>query len=173
MSETIQSSEFRVQKKGGQEADPVLSRERSEPPIAEGVSRSRGNQKGSEFRVQSFRDLKVWQRGMSLVTAVYKQTNEFPKEEQFGLTSQMRRAAVSVPSNVAEGSSKRSTKEFIRFLNLAYGSLAELGTQWEIAGNLSYAQREDIFVHLREIDEIGKMLNGLINSLENKLNSEL
>lgn len=123
--------------------------------------------------IKGFHDLKVWQRSRVLVKSIYEVTLVFPKEELYGLTSQIRRCAVSIPSNIAEGSSKRSTREFIRFLNMAYGSLAELETQLLLACDLEYVSLgllKSVFV---EIDEIGRMINGLISKLNAKLNSEL
>jgi four helix bundle protein len=91
---------------------------------------------------RSYKDLVAWQRAMELVTATYKSTAGFPKEEQFGLTSQLRRAAVSIPSNIAEGQGRLSEKEFRYFLGQARGSLMEVETQFQIAQNLGYLQAE-------------------------------
>src|SRR5690606_24522123 len=91
------------------------------------------------MNIQSFRDLLVWQKAMNLVTEVYQLTQQFPKEEMYGLSSQIRRAVVSVPSNIAEGH-QRGTKEFLQFLKIAKGSLAEVETQLEIALRLNYLQ---------------------------------
>jgi four helix bundle protein len=88
---------------------------------------------GDFLAIQSFRDLRVWQAGMNLVTAVYQLTRTFPREELYSLTSQMRRAAVSVPSNMAEGHTRESSKEYLHHLSIAQASLAELQTQLEIA----------------------------------------
>jgi four helix bundle protein len=125
----------------------------------------------SESRIRSFRDLKVWQNAMNLVTQVYELSDKFPAKEQYTLTSQLRRAAISVPSNIAEGSSKRSLREYIRFLNIAHGSLAEIETQLEIAVRLNYISADVILKLVPQVSEIGRMLNGLINSLENKLSN--
>lgn len=113
---------------------------------------------------QCYQDLKVWQRSMELVTAVYKRTAEFPKHELYGLTSQIRRAAVSVPSNIAEGQGRRSPKEFCQFLRHAKGSLMEVETQTIVAVRLSYISSESGNAVLKMSAEIGKMLNGLIDS---------
>jgi four helix bundle protein len=115
--------------------------------------------------LRSFRDLKVWQKSMDLAEATYKATRAFPGEERFGLVSQMRRAAVSIPSNIAEGQSRNSTGEFTQFLGLAKGSLAELETQVELAKRLQFLNTESHSNLLRAITEIGKMLNGLLTSL--------
>lgn len=129
----------------------------------------------SEFGIQgkgsvkSYRDLVVWQKAIALVTAVYTLTRGFPKEEMYGLAQQIRRSAVSVPSNIAEGGSKRSTKDYIRFLNIAYGSLSELETQLMIAVNLGFANDKIVDNLLQNTAEIGKMLNALINKLEDKI----
>lgn len=106
----------------------------------------------------------VWQKSMNLVTEVYQTTEQFPKAEQYGLTNQIRRAAVSIPSNIAEGHS-RGTKEFLHFLKITKGSLAELETQLEIAMRLKYLEQKS-FLNLQEkMVEISKMLSGLSNKL--------
>lgn len=121
--------------------------------------------------VQSFKDLEVWQKSMSLVTEIYALTARFPKEELYGLTSQIRRAAVSIPSNIAEGRSKRSTRDFMRFIHIAYGSAAELETQLLIAQNLRYVGSETIQPIIAQLHTINRMLNGLLNGLDRKLSS--
>ena len=114
-------------------------------------------------KLKSHKDLKVWQESMTLVVAVYKATEDFPKHEIYGLTSQIRRAAVSIPSNIAEGAGRRGNKEFIRFLYIALGSLSEVETQLEIAFRLNYLECiEDIN---KSIYFIRKMLANLIKSL--------
>ena len=120
-------------------------------------------------KINSYKDLQVWQKAIQLVTDVYTLTKSFPKEDMYGLTSQMRRSAISIPSNIAEGQSKRSTKDYIRFLNIAYGSCAELETQLCISQNLNYAASEQILALSDKGSEISRMINGLINSLENSL----
>jgi four helix bundle protein len=92
-------------------------------------------------KVSHFRDLRVWQRAIDLVAAVYRISGKFPKGEVFGLTGQMRRAAVSVPSNIAEGHTRASTKEYLNHISIAQGSLAEVETQLEIAARLGYVIR--------------------------------
>ena len=112
--------------------------------------------------LHSYKDLIVWQRSIELVTAVYELTEKFPKEEIYGLTAQMRRAAVSISSNIAEGRSRGTKKEFVQFLRVAYGSGAELETQLEIAQRLGMAdavQREQVAALLLEAM---KMLNAMI-----------
>lgn len=115
--------------------------------------------------IQSYRDLDVWQQAMRLVEAVYAATGSFPSSELYGLTSQTRRCAVSIPSNIAEGRGRKGTREFINFLAIAYGSLCELQTHLELAHRLRFL---DKVVHDRlqiQTDEVGRMLNGLMNSL--------
>lgn len=121
--------------------------------------------------IRSYRDLEVWQKSRALVSRIYRLTKTFPKEEMFGLTSQLRRAAISVPSNIAEGKSRRSTRDYMRFLDIAYGSIAEVETQLHIACDLVYTTGKKITRLLHDYAEIGRMLNGLLNSLEKKLSS--
>jgi four helix bundle protein len=112
---------------------------------------------------QSYKDLQVWQKAIALVTQIYTATRVFPKEEMFGLASQMRRAAVSIPSNIAEGQARLTRGEFRQFLGHAKGSLAELETQLIIAQNLGYLTEPDTL--LAQSSEVARMLNGLLNSL--------
>lgn len=116
--------------------------------------------------MKSHSDLKVWQESMSLVEDVYKITQSFPKEELFGLTSQIRRCAVSIPSNIAEGAGRKGEKEWVRFLYIALGSLSELDTQYQIAVRLKYTNSETEIEN--KIKFIRIMLTKLINSLDNK-----
>ena len=112
--------------------------------------------------VKTHKDLDVWKKSMDFVTKLYKTTISFPKEEIYGLTNQMRRAAVSIPSNIAEGAARKSNKEFIQFLYIALGSNVELETQLIISKNLKFIN-DELFIELeKEIDEIGRMLFGLI-----------
>jgi len=115
--------------------------------------------------MSTHKDLKVWEKSMDLVVSTYKLSSHFPAAEKFGLTSQMRRAAVSVPSNIAEGAARNSTKEYIRFLYISLGSLSELETQFLISKRLEYIN--DILEE--SIIEIRKMLLGLIKNLKSKL----
>jgi four helix bundle protein len=115
--------------------------------------------------VQSYRDLLVWKKSMDLVLAVYRSTETFPKTETYGLTSQLRRGAVSVPSNIAEGQARLSTGEFRQFLGNARGSLMELQTQILIACNLGYMKENESDKLLDDAAEVGRLLNGLLNSL--------
>jgi four helix bundle protein len=112
-----------------------------------------------------YKDLPVWQKGMSLAKLVYKLTARFPAEERYGLSSQIRRAVISVPSNIAEGQARRSTREFLQFLSHADGSLAEVETQLLLSVELAYAGQADVGPLMREIDELQKMLSGLRRKL--------
>ncbi len=115
-----------------------------------------------EGRSNSYRDLIVWQKAMELTKKVYQITKTFPKDEIYGLTSQIRRCSVSVPSNIAEGRGRNSNKEFIRFLNIALGSIYELQTQLELALSFNYIST---FNDINKLSiEVEKMLNALINS---------
>jgi four helix bundle protein len=113
-----------------------------------------------------YKELLVWQKGMALAKLVYRLTVRFPREEKFGLTSQIRRAAVSVPSNIAEGQARQSIKEFLQFLSHAEGSLAELETQILLSMELGFVRQEDVKEILEKIDELQKMLVGLKRKLE-------
>lgn len=117
--------------------------------------------------MKSYKDLELWQVSMNFVTEVYKLTKGFPKEEQYALTSQIRRCVISIPSNIAEGASRKGTKEFIQFLWIANGSLSEFETQIEIAQKLGYL--DSIEIVIVKVKHIRKMMHGLIHSLENKI----
>jgi four helix bundle protein len=112
-----------------------------------------------------YKELLVWQKGMALAKIVYQLTARFPPEERYGLTSQMRRAAVSVPSNIAEGQARKTTNEFLQFLSVAQGSLAELDTQLALSVELSFLRQAEAETALKEIDELQKMLVGLKRKL--------
>ena len=118
--------------------------------------------------IQSYRDLVVWKKSMAFVLDVYRCTQAFPKIETYGLTSQLRRAAVSVPSNIAEGQARRSTGEFKQFLGNARGSLTEVETQILIARDLGYLESQISEKLLDAAGEIGRMLNGLLAALANR-----
>ncbi len=115
-------------------------------------------------RIKSHKDLKVWQESMSLVILIYKVSEDFPKHEIYGLSSQIRRAAVSIPSNIAEGAGRKGENEFKRFLYIALGSLSEVETQLEISKRLGYIN--DIEVMNNSIYFIRNMLSNLIKSLK-------
>jgi four helix bundle protein len=116
--------------------------------------------------------LDVWRAAVDFVVAIYKATESFPKEEKFGLTSQIRRAAVSVPANIAEGAARRSPKEFVHFISNAQGSASELETELLIAQRLGYL-RENAYLEMRNtLDNIGRMLIGLTRHLERTVNRD-
>lgn len=115
--------------------------------------------------IKDFKDLIVWQKAMELVTEVYKLVKKLPKEELFALSDQIRRSAISIPSNIAEGQGRNSTKEFNRFLAIAKGSKAELETQLLLCVKIKYLEDSEIETAINLIQEIGKMLNALQKSL--------
>lgn len=117
------------------------------------------------MKVRNYQELIVWQRAMDLVEEVYKASKGFPREEIYGLTSQIRKAAVSVPSNIAEGQGRRTTPDFLRHLSIAYGSLREVETQTLIADRLRYLGREKCQKIMSLAGEVGRLLNGLMSSL--------
>jgi len=111
-------------------------------------------------KLRNHKDLEAWKESIALVDAVYRTTKTFPSEEIYGLVSQMRRAAVSTPSNIAEGAARASTKEFAQFLYMALGSLSELETQIIVSQRLGYVDQEDGL--LRQVETVRKLLSGLI-----------
>ncbi|TDP02348.1 four helix bundle protein [Flavobacterium sp. 245] len=113
-----------------------------------------------------FRKILVWQKSMSLVSKIYKATRTFPKEEIFGLTSQIRRSSVSIPSNIAEGSGRESSKDFLRFLYISLGSIFEMQTQLEIAKNIIYINEEEFNLLYEDSREIERMLASLIKKIK-------
>ena len=117
-------------------------------------------------KIESYKDLIVWQKGIDLVNEIYVLTKMFPKEEMFGLTNQMRRAAVSIPANIAEGWGRDSTKNYIQFIRISRGSLYELETLFVIARDLNYIDETIKTSVTGKIDEIGKMLNKLLQKLD-------
>ena len=120
------------------------------------------------MEIKTFKDLKVWQKSYSLVLEIYKATKNFPSEEKFGLTSQIRRAAVSIPSNIAEGYARRYLKQYIQFLYIAYSSGAELETQLMLSKDLEYLMEERFRNLIEKYYEVERMLMALIKSLEKK-----
>lgn len=116
----------------------------------------------------NYRNLEVWKRSLDLTADIYRLTKQLPKEELFGLSDQMRRAVVSIPSNIAEGAGRNSDKEFKRFLFIANGSIAELETQLLICEKLDFADQADIYSLLRRTEEIRKMIFGLKNRIDLK-----
>ncbi len=118
---------------------------------------------------KNYRDLDTWKRAMDLVEEVYEATRMFPREELYSLTNQVRRAAVSVPSNIAEGQGRESDKEFLHHLAIAYGSLCEVETQVIIAERLKYLEPQHTAKLLSRTGEVGRLLNGLSRSLRNSI----
>ena len=117
------------------------------------------------MKVTNYQELIVWQRAMDLVEEIYRATKDFPREELYALTNQIRRAAVSIPSNIAEGQGRRTTADFLRHLSIAYGSLRELETQAIIAHRLSYIAPTRLEDVINRAGEVGRLLNGLMASL--------
>jgi len=116
-------------------------------------------------KVRHYKDLKIWQKGMHLSKSVYQLTTRFPSDERFGLSAQMRRAAISVPSNIAEGQARHGTREFLQFLSHAGGSLAELETQVLLSTELGYCSSSDTAGIVGEIEEIQKMMAAIRGKL--------
>lgn len=121
---------------------------------------------GSMGTVRTHHDLFAWREAMTLVELIYRRTAAFPKEEVYGLAAQMRRSAVSVPSNIAEGAGRNSSKEFVQYLGIASGSLAELETQLELAVRLGLGAPESECTN--QVSRVGKLLVGLRNSLRKR-----
>ncbi len=119
---------------------------------------------------KNYRDLIAWQKAMDLVEIIYSLTRGFPKEELYGLTSQMRRSAISIPSNIAEGQGRGSKPDFARFLSIAYASIRELETQLLIAQRLGYLSQERLLPALNLCDEIGRLTTGLRKKLQSPKN---
>jgi four helix bundle protein len=117
--------------------------------------------------VKDFRSLKVWEKAHEMTIAVYKETKNFPKEELYGLVSQMRRAASSIPTNIAEGCGKHSEKEFANFLQIAMGSASETEYLIFLSGELEYISKDKTQVLINQVTEIKKMLASLIKSIRN------
>ena len=120
-------------------------------------------------RIRSHRDLLVWQRGLLLIKETYRLTARLPKQEMYGLTAQMRRAAISIPANVAEGHSRQATRDYIRFLSIANGSLRELDTYCEVCALLEYLGEQDLAAMRRLGNETAGLLTRLRQSLVRKL----
>lgn len=116
--------------------------------------------------MSTFRDLLIWQKSMEYVTDIYATTKKFPDEEKFGLVSQLRRSAVSIPSNISEGYGRNSSNEFARFLNIAMGSLFEVQTQIEIAQNLRFIDSKNFEKLYERSREIERMMSSFIKSLD-------
>lgn len=120
-------------------------------------------------QIASYHDLSAWQRARELVSVIYEQTQDFPQDERFGLTSQIRRSAVSVPSNIAEGYGRGSAPDYLRFLRIARGSLFEVETQIILAFDLGYVSLDESERIRQKVDEVARPLSGLVRSIENQL----
>ena len=118
--------------------------------------------------LKNFKELKVWQKSYDVCLKLYKVTRRFPKEEVYALTSQIRRSAVSVPSNIAEGYGRKTTPDYLKSLYIAYGSSCELETQLLLSNDLGYIKDEEIKELKEEMGEVERMLKALIKSLKNK-----
>ncbi|WP_310481953.1 four helix bundle protein [Chamaesiphon sp. VAR_48_metabat_403] len=119
--------------------------------------------------ISSFRELRVWQLGMDLAERIYILTDSFPKSETYGITSQIRRSAVSIPSNLAEGHGRNSTKEFLQFIAISFGSICELETQILLSYRLKYINKDDLETVLALLTETSKTIRGLQKALRAKL----
>ena len=122
--------------------------------------------------MESFRDLLAWQKAMVLATNVYRATESFPRQEMYGLTMQLRRAAVAVPSDIAEGKGRISKKEFIQMLARARGSACEVETQLEISKNLEFLPAENFTPLAEQCSEVGRLINGLMKSVQRSLRAD-
>lgn len=118
-----------------------------------------------ENKIKNFKDLMIWQKGMELTKIIYQKTDSFPSKETYGIVSQMRRAAVSVPSNIAEGFMRKHNKEYKQFLYIALGSLAELETQIILSEKLGYLENKQSAEMQDNISELNRMVSGLIKCL--------
>jgi four helix bundle protein len=126
----------------------------------------------TESRIKSYRDLHVWQEAMALAEQGYRLTRAFPKEEMFGLTSQIRRAASSIPANIAEGHGRENTQSFIQYLRIAQGSLKELETHLLLASRVGLADRSGMEASIQQCEALGKMLRSLIRSLQQRVKKD-
>ena len=115
--------------------------------------------------MHQYKELSIWKKSVELGTEIYQLTKQFPSDERFGLISQLRRAAISVPSNIAEGAGRKSNKVFSQFLSISYGSLCELETQLIVSTNLGYIKEDEIHYYSEKIVELQKMIFSLINKL--------
>ncbi len=118
--------------------------------------------------LKNYKELNVWQKSYELCLKIYRLTAKFPNEERYGLTSQIRRSAVSIPSNIAEGYGRKTTLDYIRMLYISYGSVCELETQILLAGDLGFIEKGELGTAKKDIAEVERMLKALIKSLENK-----
>lgn len=118
--------------------------------------------------VRSYRDLSAWQKAMALTVAIYRVTEQFPQSEEFGLSRQLRRAATSIPSNIAEGQGRSSTNDYIHFLHIVRGSLQEMETQLLLAQQLNFLSVQESESVLTQSSEVSRLISGLISSLKNR-----
>jgi four helix bundle protein len=118
--------------------------------------------------LKNYKELNVWQKAYELCLKIYQITAKFPNEERYGLTSQIRRSVVSIPSNIAEGYGRKTTLDYIRMLYISYGSVCELETQILLSGDLGFIDKGELDTAKKDIAEIERMLKALIKSLENK-----
>jgi four helix bundle protein len=139
------------------------------PPDPSDVSRLTSNVSPSPSNVKTHRDLDVWKEGIELVGNVYKVLEKFPGQERYGLMDQIKRSAISIPSNIAEGAARQSSKEFIRFLYVSLGSIAELETQLIISKNLGFFSDEAIF---ENVERLKSKLLGLVRCVKGKQNAK-
>lgn len=119
--------------------------------------------------MRTFRDLLIWQKAMTLVTNTYTVTSNFPKDEQFGLTSQIRRCSISIPSNIAEGYGRNTNKDYYRFLTISIGSLYEFQTQIEISYNLKYISETEFNIIFENSRELERMISSFMNKVKETL----
>ncbi len=120
-------------------------------------------------KINSYKDLIAWQKSVALVTAIYSLTKSFPQEEKFGIVSQLNRASVSIPANIAEGWGRESSKNYLQFLRISRGSLMETETLLEISKNLGYINDTDFKTISKNIEEVSKILQGLIKGIQQKI----
>ncbi len=118
--------------------------------------------------LRNFKDLHVWQKSYTLCLKIYELTAQFPDEEKYGLASQIKKSAVSIPSNIAEGYGRKTTADYIRMLYISYGSICELETQILLAGDLGFIEKDDLNLLSKDINEVERMPKALIKSLKNK-----
>lgn len=118
--------------------------------------------------MSTYKDLLIWQKAMNLVTKIYQTTQLFPKDEQFGLTSQIRRSSISIPSNIAEGFGRQGKNDYLKFLNISLSSLFEIQTQIEIAKNINYLNETDFSILYEDSRELERMLVSFINKIKNR-----
>ncbi|ROH97241.1 four helix bundle protein [Microcystis aeruginosa] len=122
----------------------------------------------ADSKIQSYRDLRVWQESVNLAESCYRLTKTFPKEELYGMTTQIRRASVSIAANIAEGYGRKTRGEYIQFLYIAQGSLKELETHWLISQRVELASPQSVNPILNQCESVGRLLLTLIRALENK-----